>query len=338
MAVDLTVILFQIGFTAILTLGLFLFGGLTLGIFQKLRGTTLKVYKPFLEVFKLSFKEPSKQATTSASARALVLAAWIISSFAVILWVPLGSLPELPPEVNWLLLPNIFGNFQLFAMFGFLMIYPVGLMILCFLSQRKASILNLKSLSEDFFSAFITFVLSSFSLLLIYFGGFNFAQFPSMNELIAFQAAIPGIPMTVLSFSKYLGLLNPLALVAFFAIMPVVYHPLEFGSGFISKKWTPISDYSAKSLAWIKVVDMLRLVALAALFIDLFLGGAQFTSIWYIDVPLFFAILLVVVVLLSFVKQRTEKWILDKQLSGFIHVHTIIALAALVLSIVLVYA
>jgi hypothetical protein len=149
MADDPTVIIFQIVFAAILTLGLFLFGGLTLGIFQKLRGTTLKVYKPFLEVFKQSFKEASTQATTSAMARSLVLAAWIVSSFAAILWVPLGSLTEIPPEARQLLLPNIFGNFQLFAMFGFLMVFPVGLMVLCFLSQRKASILNLKSLSED---------------------------------------------------------------------------------------------------------------------------------------------------------------------------------------------
>lgn len=328
MANDPTVILFQIGFAAILTLGLFLFGGLSLGIFQKLRGTTRNVYKPFLEIFKLSFKEPSNQATTSAMARRLVLAAWILSSFAVILFLPFGSFS---------VLPNIFGNFQLFAIFGFFMVFPAGLMCLCFVSSRKTSILNLKPLSEDFFSAFVTFLLSSFSLLLIYFNGFNFGTFPSIDELIAFQTAMPGIPVPELSFIKYLGLLNPLALVAFFAIMPVVYQPLDFSTGFISKKWTPIADYSAKSLAWIKAIDMFRLVALNALFIDLFLGGARLTSIWYIDVPLFFAIILVVVVLLSFVKQRTEKWILDRQLAGFIRVHTIIAVAALVLSIVLVY-
>ena len=325
---DITVFLIQAGIAVILTIGLFAFGGLTIGIFQKLRGTTLNVYTPFVEVFKLAFKEPSKQATTSASARSVVLAAWLFSAFAVILFLPFGSFS---------VLPNIFGNFQLFAMFGFFMVFPIGLMILCFLSQRKASILNLKSLSEDFFGAFITFLLATFSLFLIYFNGFNFARFPSMEELIAFQATMPGIPAPELTLNKYLGLLNPLALVAFFAIMPVIYQPLEFGSESISKKWTPISDYSAKSLAWIKVIDMFRLVALNALFIDLFLGGAQFTSIWYIDVPLFFLINLVVAVVLSFVKQRSEKWILDKQIAGFIRVHTIIALAALVLSIVLVY-
>nr|MDO8109686.1 hypothetical protein [Candidatus Sigynarchaeota archaeon] len=325
---DLLAFLLTLGIAAVFTFAMLLFGSFTLGIFQKLRDSKAKVYGPFLEIFKYTIKQPSEQVTTSVSARRLVLLAWTVCTVSALLFIPYGSFS---------IMPNIFGDFQLFAIFGFLMVYPAGLMVLCFVSSRKASILNLRFLSEDFFSAFITFLLSMFSLLLIYHGSFNFTHFPSLIEMLGFQS-VPFIEIGDFYLNQFFGLLNPLALVSFFATLPVIYQPFEFSDGQVSKKWTPLADFSAGSMAWVKVLGVFRFVVMIVLLLDVFAGGMQVTSTWYIDVPLFFACVVLVAVILAFVKLRSGAWLLDKKLSGFIRVHTIIALAGLVLSIVLVYS
>lgn len=307
------------------------FGAIALGTLQRLRDRKSKVYTPLLEMFKHAAKETSTAVTTSASARNLVLLAWTFSSFAAFLFVPWGSFSLLAGTP----LESTFGNFQLFAVFGLLMAYPAGMMVLCFVSKRKASIFNLKYLSEDFFSEFITFLVTVFSVLLVINGGLSFSGFPTIEAIISFQGQerLWGV-----AFPGFLGLKNPLAMVAYFATIPLILDPIAFSEDPISRKWTPLLDYTGKQLSWVKVIRAIRIMTLAAILVDVFLGGARFTSTWYIDVPAFFVIVLLLVVVMSRVKLRTSTWLLDKKVSGFFRVHTLLSFAGLALSFVLVYS
>jgi hypothetical protein len=312
------------------TITMVFFGAIMLGIFQRMRDSKSKVYMPLLEIFKHTIKQTSTIVSTSASARRLVLLAWVVSSFAAFLFVPWGSFSLLegtPAE-------SALGNFQLFAVFGLLMVYPAGMMALCFVTKRKAEILNLKYLSEDFFSEFITFLVAMFSLFAILNGGLNFSAFPTIDSLIAIQGqdTIAGI-----AFMDFLGLQNPLAMVAYFATIPLILDPIAFSDDPVSRKWTPLMDFTGKELSLVKTIRVVRLVTLVALLVDVFLGGARFTSIWYIDVPLFYVIVMGVVLLLAGVKLRTSTWLLDKKVAGFFRVHTLLSFAGLALSFVLVF-
>jgi hypothetical protein len=318
-------------FAACFTIAMVLFGALALGMFQRLRDRKSKVYSPLFEIFKHASKQTSTIVSTSASARNLVLIAWVVSSFAAFLFVPWGSFSLLegtPAE-------SALGNFQLFAVFGLLMVYPAGMMALCFVTKRKAEILNLKYLSEDFFSEFITFLLAMFSLFAILNNGLAFSNFPTIDSMIVIQGqeSIAGI-----AFPGFLGLKNPLAMIAYFATIPLILDPIAFSDDPVSRKWTPLMDFTGKELSLVKTIRAVRLVTLVALLVDVFLGGARFTSIWYIDIPAFFAIVLCLVAIMAGVKLRTSTWLLDKKVSGFFRVHTLLSFAGLVLSFVLVYA
>jgi hypothetical protein len=259
-----------------------------------------------------------------------VLLAWVVSSFAAFLFVPWGSFSLLegtPAE-------SAMGNYQLFAVFGLLMVYPAGMMELCFVSQRKASILNLKYLAEDFFSEFITFLVVTFSLFLIINDGLTFSTFPTIEGMIALQGQET---IGSIAFLGFFGLKNPLAMVAYFATIPLILEPIAFSEDPISRKWSPLVAFTGKELSFVKAIRIIRLVTLVALLVDVFLGGARFTSIWYIDVPVFFVIVLIIVAIMSRVKLRTTTWLLDKKVSGFFRVHTLLSFAALALSFVLVY-
>ncbi|MEX2718696.1 MAG: hypothetical protein Q6353_011090 [Candidatus Sigynarchaeum springense] len=323
-------VLISVLFTVCFTIAMVFFGAFALGMFQRLRDRKSKIYTPLLEIFKHASKETSTGVTTSASARTLVLVAWTLSSFAAFLFIPWGSfslLENTPAE-------NALGNFQLFAVFGLLMVYPVGMMMLCFVSKRKASIFNLKYLAEDFFSEFITFLITTFSLLLLINNGWSFSSFPTIQNMIAFQGQerLAGV-----AFLGFFGLKNPLAMVAYFAAIPLILDPVAFSEDPVSRKWAPILDYTGKQLSWVKVVRVIRLVSLVAILVDVYLGGARFTSTWYIDVPAFFVIVLVIVAVMSRVKLRASTWLLDKKISGFFRVHTLLSFAGLALSFVLVY-
>jgi hypothetical protein len=324
-------VLLAFGFAACFTVAMLFFGSFTVGTFQRLRDRKSRIFEPLLDMLKNVTKKSSSQATTSITARRLVLFAWILSTFTAFFFLPWGSISifALTPLENGL------GNFQLFAVFGLLMVYPVGLMILCFVSQRKAAILNLKFMAEDFFSNFITFLVVAFSLLILANNGFSFTGFPSIADLITMQAqeTINGIV-----FPGFFGLQNPLALIAFCSIIPIVFDPIEFSDDPLLKKWTPLVDFTGGSLAWVKTIKFFRFITLLAFIVDIFAGGARFTAIWYIDVPLFFIIVLLLAALLSVVKRRRSTWVLDKKIFGFLRAHTLIAIAGLVLSIVLIYS
>ncbi len=323
-------ILLSVLFTVCFAVVMVFFGAIALGMFQHLRDRKSKVYTPLLEMFKHASKETSAAVTTSAPARNIVLLGWTVCSFAAFIFVPWGSFSLLEGTP----VGTALGNFQLFAVFAMLMVYPAGMMVLCFVSRRKASILNLKYLSEDFFSEFITFLVTMFSLLLLINGGLAFSSFPTIQNMVAFQGneTFEGI-----AFPGFLGLKNPLAMVAYYATIPLILEPVVFSEDPLSRKWTPLMDYTGKQLSWVKVIRVVRLVTLVALLVDVFLGGARFTSTWYIDVPAFFAIVLVLVALMSRVKLRTSTWLLDKKVSGFFRVHTLLSFAGLALSFVLVY-
>jgi formate hydrogenlyase subunit 4 len=320
-------VLFAVGFTV----AMIFFGAMALGIFQHLRDSKSKVYGPLLEIFKHAGKQTSTPVTTSDLARKIVLLAWIVSSFAAFLFVSWGSfslLKDTPAE-------SALGNFQLFAVFGLLMVYPAGMMVICFVSKRKNSILNLKYLSEDFFSEFITFLVAMFSLFLIINGGFAFSNFPTIESMITLQGQET---IGEVAFVGFFGLKNPLAMVAYFATIPLILEPVSFSEDPLSRKWTPLMDFTGKELSFVKTIRAIRLVTLVAFLVDVFLGGARFTSIWYIDVPAFFVIVVCLVAIMAGVKLRTSTWLLDKKINGFLRVHTLLALAGLVLSLALVYS
>ncbi|NMC05267.1 MAG: hypothetical protein GYA24_08655 [Candidatus Lokiarchaeota archaeon] len=323
-------IILSILLAAAFTIGMIFYGAFAIGMFQRLRDGKSKVYSPLLEMFKHASKETSTGVTTSPQARAIVLTAWVVSSFAAFIFVPWGSLLLLSGTP----VASALGNFQLFAVFGLLMVYPAGLMALCFVSKRKTSILNLKYLSEDFFSAFITFLVSMFSLLLLVNNGFSFSTFPTIGTMIDLQGqpTIAGI-----AFASFFGLMNPLAMVAYFATIPLVLDPISFSEDPLSRKWTPLVDFTGKELSLIKMIRAIRLVTLVAFLLDVFLGGTRFTSSWYIDMPTFLFAMLCIIALMSRFKLHKATWLLDRKISGFIRVHTVLAIAGLVLSIVLVY-
>lgn len=307
------------------------FGAFALGMMHHFRDRKSKIYAPLLEIFKHASKQISGSVTTSPSARKLVLLAWVLSSFTAFLFVPWGSFSLLEGTP----VGSAMGDYQLFAVFALLMVYPVGLMMLCFVSKRKASILNLRYISEDYFSEFITFLIVMFSLFLIINGGLAFSTFPTIEGMIELQGQekIWGI-----AFPGFLGLKNPIAMVAYFATIPLILEPIAFSEDPISRKWSPLLAFTGKELSWVKMIRIIRLVTLVAILVDVFIGGARFTSIWYIDVPAFFVIVLLIVAIMSGVKLRTSTWLLDKKVSGFFRVHTLLSFAGLALSFVLVYS
>lgn len=296
---------------------------------QRARGVKgASVLSPLLDIFKASMKESSSTSFTSTSVRSLVLAAWTVSTVLVMLFIPYG---------RFSLLDNIFGQYQVIALFGLLMVFPVGLMVMCFMSERKVSVQDLKFLAEDFFSAFITFVIAALSMFVMYYNGFSFTSLPVIDDLVQAQSwsiAFPGMP----SVPALFAFINPLAMISVLAIMPGIHDPYGFAEGPVSVKWTPFHDFSGKSLALVRIIVALRFFSLLALFIDMFLGGMAFSGHPLLDTGLFVAAAFGIAGLLSLAKARKARWILSMKLGGFLSIHNIIALVALVTSVVLVLA
>lgn len=308
-------------------------GSLVLGIFQSVRDANLSVAKsqrrmvlsPLMEIFKQNVKTRSGSTTNSKITRGLILFAWTVSTFTAALLVPVGTFS---------IVPNVFGDFQLFGVFGLLMVYPVGLMLLCFLSSRKSAIYNLKFLSEDFFSSFITFLLTTLSITIIYNASFDLVQLPTIQSLVSYQLYFT-IPAPGLDLPALFGFLNPLALVAFFASLPIVFDPLKLTDSGVSQKWTPLHDFSGRQLGLVRIIEVLRFYTMIMLFIDVFLGGASFWNNMLLDFLTIFLASILLALILASVKTRRKSWLLDKKIIGFFRVHNIIAFIALCTVLVL---
>jgi hypothetical protein len=330
---DLLLLAAQAAITFVIVL---LGGSLLLGTFTKLRATLkgsstagIHVYGPLVELFKLSFKSAPAQVTTSRVSRLLVLSVWILTTVLALIVLPFGQF------VPFL---NLLGEFQIFGVLALLMAYPVGLMVLNFLSTRKSTIHNLKFLSEDFFSNFATYMLSIFAILLIYAAASTqFAHFPTLDEIASFQANTQ-VHIGSLAFPKLFGLVNPLAFVACFAAIPGMLQPLEYTEAPISRKWTPLSDFTGPSLGTVRALEGTRFIVLLVFFTDLFLGGAMFTSNIYLNLVILAGIVIFLAVLLSFVKTKHGTWVLDRRIGGFVRVHNLIAIGAIILSCIIVFA
>ncbi|MHA1680493.1 MAG: hypothetical protein ACTSUE_05755 [Promethearchaeota archaeon] len=323
-----------LGFVSVLII--FFIGSFVLGTFLKVRDAVMqfdtgnsqvKLYTPLIEVFKSSLKGDNASSVNSKVTRNLVLFSWVVSSFLSLFFLPIGS---------YSFFPNVYGQFQLVAIFGLLMVYPIGMMILNSLSSRKMEVLNLKYLSEDFFSNFITFLFIIVSLMITYTGGFNFTSIPTIDEIICYQSTNLFHVLGV-TFPSVFGIVNPFAFIAFFAIMPSIFRPFKSGSPGLLKKWDPVKEnYVGKSLSAVKVVEIVRFTVLIVLFIDLFIAGGNITMLTYMDILVLFVSIFTMAVLLAFVKSRRSRWILDKKLGGFLKVHNLLAVAALIYSAILV--
>ncbi len=316
-----------------------LVGSFLLGVFSRSRASmqrtggsviTTKVYTPLLEIFKNNRKETSTVATISRSTKLAVLAAWTVSTFIAVLLVPLGPLSVISAFV-----PNFTGQFQVFAIFGLLAIYPIGNMVICFMSQRSMAITNLKPLAEDLFSNFLTFLVAMFSLLLIFHAGISFPAFPTMDAFIGYQQQ--SFILLGVQFPTMIAILSPFAMLAILGILPAMYQPFQFGN-VVSKAWTPVAEFTGKSLGWVKVLDTMRFTCLVSFFIDIFFAGGIVTGTWWLDFIIFVVIALIVSLIIASVKARTNEWFLDKKIAGILRVHNLLGVVALILSFFLVSA
>lgn len=316
-------------FLVVFGLGIFI-----LGIFLKLRHSMTHLDKeksqvniatPLLETIKNLSKEPTTKSTISRQTRNLILFCWFFSAILGLFLVPVG---------NIVIFPNLFGEFQLFAVFSLLMVYPFGLMIFFFLTSRKISILSLKPLAEDFFSTVITFLVVALTLFMGYGEKITFEALPAISDLIAYQSS-RFFPVPNLLIPKLFVILNPFAMVAFFTIIPVLFKPMELSGTRLSKKWTPYMEFSGRALSVLKVTEVCRFMTLVILFIDLFIGGAVFTLDPWLDLLMMLLLVLFVTIILSFVRSKKKGWVLDKKVGGFIRSHNIIALIGLAFTIIL---
>ena len=209
-------------------------------------------------------------------------------------------------------------------------------MIFFFLTSRKISILSLKPLAEDFFSSVISFLIVTLTLFIGYSGQLNFEILPTISDLVEYQSS-SFLPIPNMLVPELFAILNPFAMLAFFAIIPLVFKPLELSGTRVSKKWTPYMEFSGKALSVLKVIEVCRLMTLVILFIDLFFGGAVFTLIPWLDLLLILLLVILMTIILSFTRSKKKAWILDKKVWSFIRSHNIVALIGLAFTIILLF-
>ncbi|MHA1890407.1 MAG: hypothetical protein ACTSYS_05430, partial [Promethearchaeota archaeon] len=166
-------------------------------------------------------------------------------------------------------------------------------------------------------------------------GNLNFSRLLTIDDFISFQVgkqvAIGGILMPGI-----LLVINPFAAIAMFSILLPMFSPWEFSSGPLSKKWSPIDDFSGKSFSLVKIVEILRFTTMVVLFVDTFLAGGSISGIPIVDMLIFIALTFFVAILLAFIKTKKKEWFLDKRVFSFIHVHNIFAIVAAIFSILLI--
>jgi len=170
---------------------------------------------------------------------------------------------------------------------------------------------------------------------MIFHAGILFPAFPALDAIIGYQTQsfiVFGVQIPVM-----LAILSPFSMLAFFGIMPTMYQPFQFGHA-VSRKWTPEAEFTGKSLAWVKVLDIMRFTCIVSLFIDLFLAGGKITGTWWIDLIVFIVAALLISLLLASIKTKSNAWFFDKKVMGFLRVHNFLALVAFVLSLFLVSA
>ncbi|MBD3187694.1 hypothetical protein GF325_12740 [Candidatus Bathyarchaeota archaeon] len=332
---SITKILVEISMAVLGVVVIFLVGCLVLGIFLKVRDaitrpnnkeSQVRLYTPLMEILKSLSRDQTKSSTQSKTTRVLVLLAWFFSTAFAIAFLPIGQ---------YSLAPNVFGQYQVLAVFSLLMVYPVGIMVLAALTSRKSEIRNLKFLSEDFLSSFITFLVTMLSLVIVYQGGLNFPSLPTIQELMEYQQ-VEMLNIIGVSIPSLFAILAPLSMISFFSIIPFTFRPMHFGNESLIRKWTPISTFTGKSRALVKILEVFRFMALVILFIDFYFAGGIISANEIVNLAALGVMVIFVALLLSFVKTKKRFWVLDRKVIGFIKVHNLLAGTSFIILLVLV--
>ncbi|MHA1370107.1 MAG: NADH-quinone oxidoreductase subunit H, partial [Promethearchaeota archaeon] len=308
---------------------------LLLGIFLKLKASLdgksteksiLHVYTPLLEILKSWTGYPSGKRMISDSERKVILFSWLASTFLAVFFLPLG---------RFTFFQNLIGDFQAFFIFAMLMVYPLGLMVICYSSEKKTAFLNLRPLSEDFFSISITYLISVFSLMIINRGCVFLDQFVSIEDLIRSQTS-NYFPIENLQIPAINALYNPFAMLAVFSIIPTMQMPYKLNAGSCMQKWQPFHEFTGKSLASVQIIEAFRFLTAITLFADLFFGGFAFFKNDIMNFLMFLLGLILITTVLTFAKSRKKSWFLERKISGFLRVHNVLAILALIHAVVII--